>query len=100
MDWKSAFNAVETALGVISAAGSTPGVNLIPYVGVVSSAAGALKLALDTGVKVAPYVIALKDTFSGGLPSKDELAKLDAKIGELRAIAQAPLPPPEDGEPE
>lgn len=98
MDWKNAFNAVETALGVISSAGSTPGINLIPYVGVVSSAAGALKLALDTGVKVAPYVIALKNTFSGGLPTKDDLAALDAKIGELRAIVHAPLPAREDGE--
>lgn len=100
MDWKHAFDAVNTALGVISSAGSTPGINLIPYVGVVSSAASALKLALDTGVKVAPYVIALKNTFSGGLPSKDELAALDVKIGELRAIVQAPLPPKEEGEPD
>lgn len=100
MDWKSAFNAVETALGVISAAGNTPGVNLIPYVGVVSSAASAIKLALDTGVKVAPYVIALEKTFTGGLPTADEIAALDIKIGELRAIVQAPLPPREEGEPE
>lgn len=98
MNWKNAFDAVETALGVISSAGSTPGINLIPYVGVVSSAAGTLKLALDTGVKVAPYVVALKNTFSGGLPTTAELAVLDAKIGELRAIVHAPLPPKEYGE--
>lgn len=100
MDWKHAFEAVNQALGIIKAAGSTPGVNLIPYVGTVAAAAGALKAGLNAAVNIAPYVEAIKDTFSGELPSASKLASLDARIAELEALVNAPLPPREDGEPE
>lgn len=99
-DWKQAFDVINTALGVISAAGSTPGINLIPYVSTVAAAAGALQGALRIGRNVTPYVAAIKDTFSGELPSASQLSALDAKIKELEALVDAPLPPKEDGEPD
>lgn len=100
-DWKQAFEVINTALGVINTAGNTPGINLIPYVGTVSAAAGALQAALKAGVSIAPYVVAIKDTFmGGGLPSQDKLDALDAKIADLEKQVDAPLPPREDGEEE
>lgn len=98
--WKEAFEAISGALGAIASAGDIPGVNLIPYVGTVTTAAKLLQTALNTGVKVAPYIEAIKDTFSGDLPTPEQIAALDAKIAELRAIVQADLPPKEDGEPD
>lgn len=98
--WKRAFEVIQQALGVIHAAGSTPGVNLIPYVGVVASAAGALEAGLNAAVNIAPYVEAIKDTFAGGLPSASKLDALNSKIKELEALVDAALPPREDGEPE
>lgn len=98
MDWKQAFDAVNTALGVINSAGHIPGVNLIPYVGTITAAAGALQAGLNAAVNVAPYVIAIKDTFTGGLPSQAKLDALDAKIAELEAKVDAALPPKEPGE--
>ncbi len=100
MDWKHAFEAVTGALSVISNAGNIPGVNLIPYIGTVTTAATALNAAMNAGVKIAPYIIAIKDTFSGGLPDDAQLRSLDMKIEELEALVNAPLPPKEDGEPE
>jgi hypothetical protein len=97
-NWQQAFSVINTALGVISAAGNTPGVNLIPYVSTVASAAAAIQTGLNAAVNVAPYVEAISDTFSGGLPSASQLSALDAKIAELEAKVDAPLPPKEDGE--
>lgn len=99
-DWKHAFEVVSNALSVISAAGNTPGVNLIPYVGTIAAAAGAINAGLAAGIKVAPYVTAIKDTFINGLPTEEKRQALDAKIADLRAQLHAPLPPPEDGEPD
>lgn len=99
-DWKQAFEAVNMALGVISAAGNTPGINLIPYVSTVAVAAGAIKAGLNAAVNVAPYIEAITKTFSGGLPTEAEHAALRAKIAELEAAVDAPLPPREEGEEE
>jgi len=49
---------------------------------------------------VLPYVTAIKDTFSGGVPTQAQLNDLDVKIMELEAMVDAPLPPKEDGEPD
>lgn len=100
IDWKHAFDVISNALSVISTAGSTPGINLIPYVSTVASAASLINTGLKTGVKVLPYVAAIKETFANGLPTEEKRVALDAKLVELRAIVQAPLPPPEDGEKE
>lgn len=99
-DWKSALAAISQALNVVSQAAGTPGINLIPYVGTVSAAAAALNAALAAGLKVAPYILAISRTFSGGLPDEAQRAELDAKIAELEAKVSAPLPPKEDGEPD
>lgn len=100
IDWKHALEVVSNALGVISSAAAIPGVNLIPYVSTVAVAAGALNAAINAGVKIAPYVAAIKDTFSNGLPTEEKRLALDAKIAELEALVNAPLPPQEAGEPE
>lgn len=99
-DWKKAFAVVNQALGVIASAGDIPGVNLIPYVSVISSAAKAIQVGVNAGVKVAPYIEAIRETFAGGLPTPEKLSALDAKVKELEAVVYADLPPPDDGEPD
>jgi hypothetical protein len=100
MDWKRAFEVVNMAIGVIAKAGDIPGVNLIPYVGVVSSAAKAIQLGINAGVNVAPYIEAMATSFKDGLPSPEKLASLASKIKTLEARVYAPMPPREDDEPE
>lgn len=97
-DWQSALSVITNALGVIKTAASAPGINLLPYVGTVATAAGALQTAIQTGIDVAPYITAISTTFSSGLPSDADRAALDAKIAELEAKVDAPLPAKEDGE--
>lgn len=99
-DFKSLLSAVTTALGAISAAGNIPGVNLIPYVSTVATAAGLLQFALEKGINVASDIAALRDTFKNGLPTQDKIDALDARIKSLRTKLHAPLPPKEDGEEE
>ena len=99
-NFQSILDAVEAALNVIKTVAETPGVNALPYVSTVASAVTAIQAGIKIGANVAPYVVALADTFSGGKPSQDQLDTLDAKIAELRAKLQAPLPPVEAGEPE
>lgn len=99
-DFKSLLTAVTTALGAISTAGNLPGVNLIPYVSTVASAAGFLQFAIEKGMNVADDIATLQDTFSNGLPSQDKIDALDARIEALRTKLHAPLPPKEDGEEE
>lgn len=99
-DWKKAFEAVNMALGVIAGAGDIPGVNLLPYVNVVSSAAKAIQMGIGAGVKVAPYIVAINDTFKDGLPTQEKLDALDAKMKELHTEVQLALPPREGDEPE
>lgn len=99
-DWKSVVDVISNALGMISSAANTPGINLIPYVSTVAVAANALKAGLNAAVNVAPYVIAIKDTFSGTLPTEAELTALRTKMADLEAIVDAPLPPKEEDEPE
>lgn len=98
--WQQAFNVITQALSVISSAGSTPGLNLLPYVSTVAAAAGAINAGLNAAVNVAPYIKAIADTFTGGLPTEAQRVALDTKIAELEAKVDAPLPPKEDGEPD
>lgn len=99
-DFKSLLSAVVTALGAIREAGNLPGVNLIPYVSMVASAAGLLQFAIEKGINVASDIAALGDTFSNGLPSQDKIDALDARIATLRSKLHMPLPPKEEGEDE
>ncbi len=99
-DWKQAFTVINQALGVISAAGSTPGINLIPYVSTVASGAALIQAGLNAAVNVAPYIAAISQTFADGLPTEAQRVALDAKIAELEAKVDAPLPPKEEGEDE
>lgn len=100
-DLNSVLDAVSSALRVIKTVADTPGLNIIPYVATASSAISALQMAVSVGQNIVPYVTAIRDTFSGdGVPSQAQLDSLDAKIAELEAKIQAPLPPKEDGEPD
>lgn len=98
--WQQAFAVINQALGVIATVGNTPGINLIPYVSTVASAANALQSGLNAAVNIAPYIAAIKDTFANGLPTEADRAALNAKIAELEAKVDAPLPPKEEGEPD
>lgn len=97
-DLKSILDAVGTALGAIKSATDLPGVSLIPYVSTVSSVIGVAQLALSQGQNIAHLVTDLKNTFSGGLPTENDLAALDARIAAARTKLHAPLPPKEEGE--
>lgn len=92
------LGAVNSALNVIKTVADTPGVNLIPYVSTVAKAVDAVQAGVKAGINVAPYVVAISETFSGGTPSQEKLDALDAKLAELEAKVDAPLPAPEPGE--
>ena len=100
MNLTQVLDAVNAALSVIKTVANTPGVNMIPYVSTVSSAISVLQAAYSAGKNITPYVEAIANTFSGGVPTQAELDALDAQIAELEAQVDAPLPPKEDGEPE
>lgn len=99
-DLKQILEAVNLALGVVKTVAETPGVNVLPYATTVSAAVTALQAAFTAGKNITPYIEAIKDTFGGGVPSEEKRAALDARIAELEAAADAPLPPKEEGEPD
>lgn len=101
MDLKEVLGIVSTSLGVINKLGNTPGVNLIPYVSTVASAAGALSMLIDAGKEFEPLATKLKDTFKpdAPLPTEAELAALDADT-EAELTKLRTMPPREDDEPE
>lgn len=98
-DITSVLSAVNTALGVIKGLADAPGVNLLPYVSTVSSFVGVAQAALGQGQNIANLVTDLQSTFSGGAPTDAQIAALDARIAAARTKLHAPLPDPEDGEP-
>ncbi len=98
MDIKELLAAFNSVAGVIKTVAGTPGISMIPIAGTVSSAVSVLQVAVNAGVNIAPYVLAIKDTFIDGPPPPEKLAALDAKIAELEALVDAPLPPKEAGE--
>ena len=99
-DWKQALGVISKALSVISTAGATPGINMIPYISTIAGAAAAINTGLNLGMNVAPYIEAIADTFAGKLPTKAKHDALKARIAELEALVDAPLPPKEEGEPD
>lgn len=99
-DYKQLAAAVQQALGVITTVTSLPGVDLIPYVATVAKVVKYAQIAIDAGGKVAPYVEALTDSFSNGLPSEAARAELDAKIEAMHAEIQGFKPVAEAGEEE
>ncbi len=98
IDLNQILTAVNAALNVIKTVANTPGVNIIPYAAAVSSAISAIQTAEAIGMNIAPYVTAIADTFSGGVPTQEQLDALNAKITDLETQVQAPLPPKEEGE--
>lgn len=97
-DLTQVLSAIDGAMTVIKTVAETPGVNMIPYAATVSSAISALQAAESAGRDIAPFVKAISDTFSGGVPTQNQLDALDVKITELEVLVDAPLPPKEDGE--
>lgn len=98
--FKPVLDAAETALKVIETAGNIPGVDLIPYVGTVLKFVGYAKKAIDVGKSIEPDVTDFIDTFSGGMPSEEKRAALDARIATSHAKIQAFRPVAEEGEEE
>ncbi len=92
------FEATNTGLTYIRTIAETPGIRSIPYVSNVADAIAALQLAYKLGVDISKEVAAFKETFSGGEPSPEQVAALDAEISVLRARLHAPMPPREEGE--
>lgn len=99
-DTKQILDTFNTVAGTIKTIAETPGVNMLPYATTVAAAIGALQAAVNAGVNIAPYVTAISDTFSGDIPTQEQLDALDVKIAELEAEVDAALPPKEDGEPD
>jgi hypothetical protein len=94
------LDTVNGVLNTLKEIASLPGVNMLPYVNTVSGAISALQAAAAIGVNIAPYLTALKDTFSGGTPTQAEMDALDAKIASLEALVDAPLPDKDPAEPD
>lgn len=99
MDWKSLLDTVTQALNTVQTIGNTPGVNLIPYVSTIASAAGVIKFGIEAGANVVDDIAAFRATFDHP-PTPEELAALNARIAGLRTKLHAPMPPKEAGEPE
>lgn len=95
------LEAIDKAMSVVKTVADTPGVNLLPYVSTLSGVIGTIHAAYSAGKNIEPFIHALSDTFTKpGVPSEADMAALDAKIAELEAKIDAPLPPKEDGEPD
>lgn len=100
-DLEALFAAISTGLNTIKSIAALPGVNMIPYANTISGGIEVLQLAFAAGQAIVPYAVAFTNTFSdGGEVSQEKLDALDAKIAELEAKLDAPLPPLEDGEPD
>lgn len=98
-DLQKLIEAINAGLRVVKQVAELPGVNVIPYATTLSSAIGAVQMAVEAGKEIMPYVTAIKDTFSGDTPpTQEQLDALDAKIAALRTDLHAPLPPKEAGE--
>lgn len=98
MTLQGVLDAVGTALGALKSAADLPGVNLIPYVGTISSVIGVAQIALGQGQNIAHLITDLKETFAGGLPTEAQRLALDQRIEQARAKLHTPLPAPEEGE--
>ncbi len=93
------LEALDKAMSVVKTIADTPGVNLIPYVSTLSGVIGTVHMAYTAGKDIEPFIQALSDTFTKpGTPTPADMAALDAKIAELEAKIDAPMPPKEDGE--
>jgi hypothetical protein len=99
-DYKAIAAALDTTLGTVKGILDMPGVNLIPYVPIVSTALGAIQAGVKAGVNVAPFVIDFVDTFKDGPPSQDKVDALNLQIAALESMVDAALPPAEAGEEE
>lgn len=99
MDVKQVVAIISQSLDVVQQIGNTPGVSLIPYVGTITSVAGALHQLIDAEQEFEPLALKLADTFKpGALPPTEEamaelMADTDAELDKLRT-----MPPKEEGE--
>lgn len=100
-DINSILGAVNNVLGVLNTVAATPDIDFIPYVSTAKAALSALTAAVHAGQNIAPYVAAIAKTFKAdSVPTQADLDALDAKIADLEAKVDAPLPPREAGEPD
>lgn len=100
-DLQKILSALNSALGVVKTVTEMPGIDALPYVKTVASAIRAIQAGVNAGANVMPFVEALAATFTQDkVPTPAELAALDAKIAELEAKVNAPLPEKEEDEPD
>lgn len=99
MDISKLLEGIDAALGVVKQVSEIPGADLIPYVGTIKTVIAAVQTGIKLGKDVAPVVEDFIETFSGKVPTAEELAALDARIADRQAKLHAELPPKEDGEP-
>lgn len=101
MDIKEVLGIVSTSLGVVQQLGSVPGVNLIPYVNVVTSVAGALNMLVKAGQNFEPLATKLRDTFRPDAPPPTDAdlvaleADTEAELAKLRAMPERDPDEPE-----
>lgn len=100
MDISKLLAGIETALGVVKQVSEIPGADLIPYVSTIKTVIGAVQAGIKLGKDVAPDVEDFIETFSGKIPTVEELAELNTRIADRQAKLHAPIPAREDGEPE
>lgn len=100
MKTEEILGAIVNALDVIKTVADTPGINIVPYAGLVSSAVSAIKAGISIGLEVKPYVEAFASTFDGDAPTDAEMAELEEKILELEQLVDDSPPQKEEGEPE
>lgn len=91
---------IDDMLAVVQKVTAAPGINAIPYVGTANSVTAALRAAIAAGRNIEPFVSAISATFGPDrkVPTTDELQALNARIKELEAKVDEPLPPKEEGE--
>lgn len=100
MDISKLLEGIDTALGVVKQVSEIPGADLIPYVSTIKSVLGAVQAGIKLGKDVAPDVEDFVETFSGKVPTPEELAALDARIADRQAKLHSPAPEREGDEPE
>lgn len=92
---------VDSVMSKVNAVAQLPGVNLIPYVSTISGIISTVHSVYQAGKDVTPFISEIKKTFdTPGTPSQEDVDALHAKIKDLEAQIDEPLPEKDPDEPE